>query len=400
MKHSEMAHTKTIGLVLSSVPKYSETFFRNKIKGLQAAGYKVILFVDYGSNDENAFSCDVVKAPRFNRNKRSLLLQSLQIVCKSLLSHPRSTFLHYRLDRRDGMSFSQALKNLIRNEHLLRKKVNWLHFGFGILARQRENVAQAIGAKFAVSFRGYDLYLSPLKRPNCYDILFTKDVQYHVLSNEMKDALKTHNIKSEKIQVITPAIDVNLFQRSHSKKRGAALKFVTVARLHWKKGLEYTLEALAILKDQKIDFEYTIIGEGAEKERLLFAAYQLGLTNHIKFTGKIAQTEVRNHLEQADVYIQYSIQEGFCNAVLESQAMGLLTIVSNAEGLSENVIHEQTGWVVPKRQPKRLAEAIEMVLGLDQEKKQKIQRAATDRVKEQFNLTKQNNEFLNFYAGS
>ena len=56
------------------------------------------------------------------------------------------------------------------------------------------------------------------------------------------------------------------------------------------------------------------------------------------------------------IYLQYSIQEGFCNAVLEAQALGLLTIVSDAEGLPENVIHGETGWVVPKRKPKFFAQ--------------------------------------------
>ena len=35
----------TIGLVLAATPNYSETFFINKIKGLQSNGFKVILFV-------------------------------------------------------------------------------------------------------------------------------------------------------------------------------------------------------------------------------------------------------------------------------------------------------------------------------------------------------------------
>ena len=56
--------------------------------------------------------------------------------------------------------------------------------------------------------------------------------------------------------------------------------------------------------------------------------------------------------KKADIYIQYSIEEGFCNAVLEAQSMGVLTIVSDASGLIENVVDGKTGWVVPKRRTK------------------------------------------------
>jgi colanic acid/amylovoran biosynthesis glycosyltransferase len=40
------AYNKKIGIVLSSTPGYSETFFKSKIKGLQESGYDVTLFVD------------------------------------------------------------------------------------------------------------------------------------------------------------------------------------------------------------------------------------------------------------------------------------------------------------------------------------------------------------------
>lgn len=63
----------------------------------------------------------------------------------------------------------------------------------------------------------------------------------------------------------------------------------------------------------------------------------------------IPHEDIAKHLVTSDIYIQYSVQEGFCNAVLEAQATGMLCVVSDAEGLAENVLHEITGWVVPKK---------------------------------------------------
>jgi colanic acid/amylovoran biosynthesis glycosyltransferase len=84
--------------------------------------------------------------------------------------------------------------------------------------------------------------------------------------------------------------------------------------------------------------------------------------------------------------------------VLEAQAMGKLCIVSNAEGLSENVLHEQTGWVVPKYSPNALARTISKVVALNPEEKSTITKNAQKRVQEEFNIEKQQREFLNFYA--
>jgi len=390
-------HTQTIGLVLSRVPGYSETFFRNKIKGLQDYGFRVILFVDYFNANDSCLNCEIVSAKNFNSNVVLTLGYGILGVLKSLFLHPKRSLQLYHLNKKDGISLKSNLKNLLLNQFFLAHNIDWLHFGFGMLAVGRENVASAMQAKMAVSFRGFDLYLSPLKHPDCYDLLFQKDVKYHVLSQEMKQTLIDYSISSNNIKVITPAIDTEFFLNNESIDVNPILELITVARLHWKKGLEYTLEALAYLKQQDIPFHYTIIGDGDEHERLVFAAHQLNILDCITFAGKLSHKQVKAKLEAASIYIQYSIQEGFCNAVLEAQAMGLLCIVSNAEGLAENVLDGKTGWVVPKRQPKALAQKIKNVHQMSDATKIQIIAAAKARVKTTFNLNQQHQAFINFY---
>jgi colanic acid/amylovoran biosynthesis glycosyltransferase len=389
-----------IGVVLSTVPRYSETFFSNKIKGLQANGFEVVVLVDYKTSDDRDFPCQVISAPAFKANKMRVFFSILITFFKCLLIYPRQSLKHFQLDITDGKSVHQGLKRLILNQFFFSKKLDWLHFGFGMLAVGRENVAGAIGAKMAVSFRGFDLYLSPLKHKNCYNLLFRKKVRYHVLSEEMKKDLAHNNITHNHIRVITPAINTDFFRREKELFESEGVQIVTVARLHWKKGLVYTLEALSLLKKHALNFHYTIIGEGEELERLEFAVHQLNLKNQVTFAGELSQVEVKQRLELSDVYLQYSIQEGFCNAVLEAQAMGLMTIVSNAEGLSENVQNGETGWVVPKRQPQLLAEKIIEIISLTDDLKQSIRTNAIARVRKEFNLEKQQRAFVNFYQYS
>ncbi|MBU2939583.1 glycosyltransferase family 4 protein [Lacinutrix sp. C3R15] len=388
----------SIGMVLSTVPKYSETFFRNKIKGLQEAGFCVVLFVDYVHADAADFACKVVAGKNFNVGFFKALWYSFLAISKSLFVHPKRSYRLYALNKKDGMSLKKNIRSIILNQFFFNEQVDWLHFGFGMLAVTRENVAAAMDAKMAVSFRGYDLYLSPLKHPGCYDVLFTKAVKYHVLSQEMQQELQDYKIACNKIQVITPAIDTHFFTASKRNQYGNVLQLATVARLHWKKGFVYTLEALALLKKKGIAFHYTIIGDGEERERLVFAAQQLGILEHITFTGKLLQTEIKKQLEQTAIYVQYSIQEGFCNAVLEAQSLGLLCVVSNAEGLAENVLDTKTGWVVPKREPEALAKKIEAVFSLPDEEKQKIKTNAITRVQNTFGLQQQHKAFVRFYG--
>lgn len=290
------------------------------------------------------------------------------------------------------------MKNVFLSLYLMTESLDWLHFGFGALAVHREYVAEVIGVPMGVSFRGFDLYLSPLKSPGMYDRLFATSCHYHVLSHEMKADLESQGVLSEAIVVIPPAIDTDFFKGILTHKPlSTPLRILTVARLHWKKGLEVTLEALALLKSQGIAFHYTVIGTGDQYERLVFAVHQLDLTEEVTFLGKQSPEQVKQAYRQADIYLQYSIQEGFCNAVLEAQAMGLLCVVSDAEGLPENVIHGETGWVVPKRKPELLAQAMLDLLQWPSEDLDAVRARALRRVQQEFGLEQQREVFGRFF---
>ncbi|WP_304035702.1 glycosyltransferase family 4 protein, partial [Mesonia mobilis] len=245
-----------------------------------------------------------------------------------------------------------------------------------------------------------DIGIYPIKHPNCYQKTWKYLDQLHVISNDLHQlAIKEGLPSTIPVVKITPAIDVHFFKPKEltSFQNSSSLKLISVGRLHWKKGFEETIRALNIVKKAGYDFTYTIIGEGDQYERIAYAAYEFGFLEHIRFLGKLSREEVKKEVEAAEIYIQYSIQEGFCNAVLEAQALGKLCIVSDAEGLSENVLHEQTGWVVPKIQPELLAEKIIAVSQLSAEEKNKITSRAMARVKEEFNIEKQQQAFVNFY---
>ncbi|WP_250434169.1 glycosyltransferase [Hanstruepera flava] len=391
-----------IGLVLSQIPGYSETFFRNKIAGLQAADKTVVLIVtDTAPSEKIVLGCEIVVAPSFKGSKLRVGIRVLKSLFQALVFAPKSSLRHFQLDRQANISVQESLKRLIQNAFFFKQDLDWLHFGFGMLAVGREHVSKTIKARMAVSFRGFDLYLSPLKHPNCYDLLFSmKTVSYHVLSHNMRRDLHAYGVPEEAIQVITPAIDVSFFNTKKErlfKELDKTMQIVTVARLHWKKGLEYTLEALAIFKQQGGLFNYTIIGSGEDYERLVFAVHQLKLEDVVTFTGRLSSEAVKEVLEASDIYLQYSIQEGFCNAVLEAQAMGLLCVVSNAEGLDENVQHGRTGWVVPKRKPQALADCLLEILQMTPLHCKQISNDAVSRVQQQFNLEQQQQLFLAFY---
>ncbi len=389
-----------IGIVLSKNPAYSETFFISKIKGLQNNGFTVVLFCQKKDPDFNL--CPVVLSTKVYRNPLLLFFYFMGTYV-SLLPNIKAVLKFAKIERNSDTSIAALFKNIYLNSHLLKAKVDWLHFGFATQAIGRETIAEAIGAKMAVSLRGFDMAVYPLKHPNCYTKLWQNVTKVHSISNALLQLAYQNGLpRTVEVVKITPAIDTSFFGEVASENLGnhKKINFLTVGRLHYIKGYVLMLEALLILKQKGIQFTYTIVGSTAsvEYERIAFAALQLDLKDEVIFKGKLNAKAVKDEYAKAEIYLQYSLSEGFCNAVLEAQAVGLLCIVSDAHGLPENILHEKTGWVVPKNNPALLAQTIEMVINTSEEKKKFIIKNAVERVKTEFNIEKQQQEFINFYT--
>lgn len=387
-----------IGIVLANTPGYSETFFTSKIKGLQSNNIDVTLFVQ---NRETNFNlCKTVVSPRvFSKN---VILQMPLLCFKFLLLLPYYKMINrfIKLERNEKTPWSAILKKIYLNSHIFKHKLDWLHFGFATQALGSELVAKAVEAKMAVSFRGFDIAIYPLKHPNCYTLLWKHIDKVHTISNDLLDLAYGLGLsKDTEVQKITPAIDVSVFKNENKNFNTIQnkIKILSVARLNWKKGFVDVIKALHILKEKRLDFEYTIVGEGKEYERIAFAVHQLGLEENVFFVGKKNREEVVKFYRDSHIFIQYSISEGFCNSVLEAQSMGLLCIVSNAEGLSENVKNKKTGWVVPKYNVEALANKIIEVVNLPEKDKLQVSLQAIERVKNYFTIEQQQNKFVDFY---
>jgi colanic acid/amylovoran biosynthesis glycosyltransferase len=356
------------------------------------------LFV--GKNYRNKkFICPVKVHPNFSKFTIIRIIQSILLLIKVLITAPKPANKLFNLARKNEFSYSEAIQLVIINSTILPYKLDWLHFGFATTAIKRELVGKAIGAKVAVSFRGFDISIYPLKNKNCFNLLWNFVDRVHTISNDLlRDAYLLGLPKHVQVYKITPAILIKDFHfDQREKKMSNPISILTVARLHWKKGIEDTLEALSILKKEGRQFNYKIAGDGVEFERLNFAIHQLEIEDSVEFLGVVSHTEVKQLMRDAHMYIQYSIQEGFCNSVLEAQASGMACLVSDAEGLPENVLDGQTGWVVPKRSPQLLARKIAEVLEMSNDERNSIISNARARVEKEFNIEKQRQQFVEFY---
>lgn len=152
-------------------------------------------------------------------------------------------------------------------------------------------------------------------------------------SQDMKnDTKNSYKINGDKIVVINNPI-TDSFKLKEQQQRNNPIQYITVGRLSKEKGFERILKLLS-----KIDFpfQYTIIGNGVEKDNLFALIEQYGLTNkitHIDFTN-----DVSTYLSKSDFFLQGSYFEGFPNCLIESCSVGTPVIAFKAPGGTKEII--------------------------------------------------------------
>ena len=136
----------------------------------------------------------------------------------------------------------------------------------------------------------------------------------------------------------------------------------SIGRLHASKGYDVLIAALMQLErisDQLLPFSVEIAGAGPDETRLKYMAEQAGLTC-LTFSGHIA--DPRQFLNRLHLYVQPSLREGFCIAAHEAMEAGLPVVASDVGELSCNVLHGETGWLVPAEDSFALAEGLRAML--------------------------------------
>ncbi len=279
-----------------------------------------------------------------------------------------------------------------------------VHFQFGDLARERVHLAAAVDVGFSASFRGYDLAYAGLDQPDFYRRLWPVLDGAHTLGDDLRQAAVGRGCPSTvEWHLIPPAVDLDRFDGSSARRTVGSpgsgpepFRILSVGRLHWKKGLPHGLAAVAALKADGYRVYHRIVGTGPEEERLRWEIEDLGLADEVELMGRLGSAGVRDQMVWADALLHPALTEGFANAVLEAQAMGLPVVCSDAEGLAENVIDGETGFVVPRRCPEALVGALRRLID-DDELRLAMAAGGRRRVVEHFAIDDQTDAFVQFF---
>jgi glycosyltransferase involved in cell wall biosynthesis len=92
--------------------------------------------------------------------------------------------------------------------------------------------------------------------------------------------------------------------------------------------------------------EFVIAGEGGEKASLMQFAEKLGISEKIKFLGKVTEEEKIKLFQKAWDFVNPSYMEGWGITILEANACGTPAVASNVPGLKDAVKDITTGSLI------------------------------------------------------
>jgi glycosyltransferase involved in cell wall biosynthesis len=164
-----------------------------------------------------------------------------------------------------------------------------------------------------------------------------------VASEFMKAELARNSFANEQIEIHAPvprSTDTS-FQCSFGERN----RIVYAGQVIRGKGVDVLLESLALVRSP---FECVILGDGNHRAHCEALSAKLGLTNRVKFTGFVSQSEIAQYYREASLSVMSSLwPEPFGATGLEAMRCGLPVVAFDAGGIREWLIDGRNGFLIP-----------------------------------------------------
>jgi glycosyltransferase involved in cell wall biosynthesis len=222
---------------------------------------------------------------------------------------------------------------------------------------------------YVISVWGSDVYDFPQKS-FLHKFILKRNLKKAdaILSTSNSMAVEIAKYTTKKVEITPFGVDLNVFkpQKVKSLFNEGDIVVGTIKSLESKYGIEYLIEAFNIFctKHKELPLKLFIVGGGSKEAVLKKQVSSLGIEDKVKFAGRIPNSRIQEYHNMLDVYVALSVDdsESFGVAVVEAAACEKPVVVSNVSGFAEVVENGATGIIVPVRNAKVAANAIERIV--------------------------------------
>lgn len=353
---------KHVAYVLDAFPNTSETFISNEINELIALGWEVSIFsLHKGTGVVHLTAQQLANEADFQPRPvpRLLLLESLLYF---LFRHPLNLFCNLIKAKLLGPEYWWAAKqSLLVAAKIGRARCDRIHVHFAAEAG-RYGMFAASYLKIPFSLTVHNPFTKNESDSTSLRIICGAATAVITVCKINKDYLVGEiGLFDKKVFINPNGVKRDLFLAKKINER-IENQIITVARLHSDKGIIYIIEAANILRDRGVKFQWLILGDGPERASIEDRIVALNLSGHIKLMGFQSSDRVSEELKKASLFVLSSVNES--QGVVYLEAMATMTpIVGTAiPAVAETVLDNETGFLVPLRDPEALADKIELLL--------------------------------------
>lgn len=216
-------------------------------------------------------------------------------------------------------------------------------------------------------------------------------------------------IPAERIEMIYNSADLaratdspelaSEFRRRHSIPEDRAL----VAQVSWlipEKGVNDLLSAARIVISQNPNVHFALVGDGAYRDQYQRQAREMGIGDHVTFTGQVEDPMGEGVYAAADVVCQVSRwEEVFGYVIAEAMSSSRPMVATRVGGIPELVEDGKTGFLVERGDAQAIADRI-LKLVADPEMRQRMGRAAREVAEAKFDLKRNVERVVTSYGVS
>lgn len=386
----------TIAIYSGTIP--STTFIENLIEGLADSGLKIILFGKKTGRVNYRGNVKVIETPE---NVGALVLFVLKEYLK-LFFRDRKLFIKTAglLKKKSG-SLKKQFKDAGVLLPIANNQPDIFHIQWAKTIDRYPEIFKLLKCRFVLSLRGAHINYSPVhntKLAESYKKFFPLIDSFHAVSKAIAEESTRYGADPRKIKVIYSSVRDDLLNENNlAADDSEILKIISIGRFHWKKGYHYALDAMNILKEKKIRFDYTIVAHGVIPEEILFLIDEYDLSNEVKIIPGLKHDTLVKTLQQSHLLLLPSVEEGIANVVLEAMSLGIPVITTDCGGMSEVIIEKSNGYIVPVRNPAKIASRIIEFIASGKSEKEIITAGALQTIRDNFSRARQIDEFKELY---
>ena len=387
----------TIAYILKGFPRNSEAFITNEIHELERLGFRFNIFSAFPGETTTSLVANTIQSPVtylpeeptaidssfwpwLKANVPRYYLAHFHLFSQRPLQYVKvlmeAIWLSFSLRRTWGLEPKKAMykeffrAGFIANKVIQSPSIRHLHAHFCHGATTMAMFASSLtGISFSFTAHAKDIYLPKLNPGNLLSIKMQRTTfvatctgfnQEHLQRVFPQDAVKVHRVYH--------GVNTERFLPSSVPPSDVPV-ILSVGRHVKKKGFSYLVEALGILQQRGHRFQSVILGEFDEAtSHIKSLRHRFYLDNTLTLKPGVTQDQLGKIYQQASIFtlachvLDNGDRDGIPNVLAEAMACGIPIVSTDVSGIPELITHRQDGLLVPQKNARAVADALEELL--------------------------------------